>query len=172
MYSEKTVDLVKHFEGLHDGNLTVIHLQPKRCPAGIWTAGYGRALRHPTTGRFLRSPEEYRLACELVNGGLTEEQACDWLREDMDKVAQQIVPPCDLTNYQFGAIVSLAYNIGVWNFKQSSVMRNLGKGNMGLAAEAFLKWDKATVRGKKVALKGLTLRREAEKKLFETGLYP
>ncbi len=172
MYSEKTVDLVKHFEGLHDGDLTVIHLQPKRCPAGIWTAGYGRALRHPVTGRFLRLAGEYRLACELVNGGLTEEQACDWLREDLDKVAQQITLPYDLTDYQFGAIVSLAYNIGVWNFKQSSVLRNLNNRQPGLAAGAFLKWNKATVGGKKVALRGLTLRREAEKKLFETGLYP
>ena len=45
MICNAAIDLVKSFEGIHDGDLTVIGLQPKMCPAGIWTVGYGRALR-------------------------------------------------------------------------------------------------------------------------------
>jgi lysozyme len=37
--SEKGLDLIKHFESLHDGDLTIVGLQPKMCPAGIWTEG-------------------------------------------------------------------------------------------------------------------------------------
>ena len=35
--SQIGIDLIKHFEGLHDGDLKKIGLQPKKCPAGIWT---------------------------------------------------------------------------------------------------------------------------------------
>lgn len=38
-------EIVKHYESLHDGDLKQIGLQPKLCPAGIWTQGYGRAMR-------------------------------------------------------------------------------------------------------------------------------
>lgn len=172
IYSENTPTLVKHFEGLHDGDLSLIGLQPKRCPAGIWTAGYGRALRNPDTGKFLKADEEYPMALAQVNGGLTEAEALEWLREDLDKTASQLQKLEHLTEYQFGAVVSLAYNIGVWNFQQSTLLKYLGQGEMKLAAAEFLRWDKATVKGKKQALKGLTLRREAEKRLFETGLFP
>ena len=42
--SNKGIDLIKEFEGLHDGDLSIIGLQPKMCPAGIWTQGYGHAI--------------------------------------------------------------------------------------------------------------------------------
>ena len=35
--SQKGINLIKYFESLHDGDLTEIGLQPKMCPAGIWT---------------------------------------------------------------------------------------------------------------------------------------
>ena len=35
--SQIGISLIKHFEGLHDGDLKKIGLQPKKCPAGIWT---------------------------------------------------------------------------------------------------------------------------------------
>ena len=38
--NKEGIVLVKHFESLHDGDLTMIGLQPKLCPAGIWKAGY------------------------------------------------------------------------------------------------------------------------------------
>ena len=41
----KGIELIKSFESLHDGDLSKIGLQPKMCPAQIWTEGYGRAMR-------------------------------------------------------------------------------------------------------------------------------
>ena len=40
------INLIKGFESLHDGDLSKIGLQPKMCPAKIWTEGYGRAMRN------------------------------------------------------------------------------------------------------------------------------
>jgi lysozyme len=35
------IALVMHYESLHDGDMKTIGLQPKMCPAGYWTEGYG-----------------------------------------------------------------------------------------------------------------------------------
>ena len=51
--SQVGINLIKHFEGLHDGDLKEIGLQPKKCPAGIWTQGYGSAMRDKN-GNFLK----------------------------------------------------------------------------------------------------------------------
>ena len=36
--------IVTYYESLHDGDLKMIGLQPKMCPVGIWTEGYGSAI--------------------------------------------------------------------------------------------------------------------------------
>ena len=68
------------------------------------------------------------------------------------------------TSNQFAAMTSLCFNIGPTNFAKSSVVRRMNEGNPKAAADAFLLWNKA---GGKVR-KGLTARREDEKKLFLT----
>ena len=47
------IELIKEFESLHDGDLSIIGLQPKMCPAGIWTEGYGHAMRD-NKGNFIK----------------------------------------------------------------------------------------------------------------------
>ena len=63
---------------------------------------------------------------------------------------------------EFDAMVCLAYNIGLGNFKGSSLVRRFNMGNMSGAADAFLMWDKAG--GK--TMRGLVRRRAAERALF------
>jgi len=65
---------------------------------------------------------------------------------------------------QFDAMVSLDYNIGGGNFKNSSVVANLNKGDVAAAAESFKLWNKS---GGKV-VQGLVNRRELEVALFNT----
>jgi len=65
---------------------------------------------------------------------------------------------------QFDAMVSLDYNIGGGNFKSSSVVANLNKGDVAAAAESFKLWNKS---GGKV-VQGLVNRRELEVALFNT----
>jgi len=72
-------------------------------------------------------------------------------------------------DYQRAASVSLAYNIGVRAFCNSSVARHFRAGNWQAACDAFLLWDKARVNGVLRPVKGLTLRRERERRLCLTG---
>ncbi|AZO45876.1 lysozyme [Mesorhizobium sp. M7D.F.Ca.US.005.01.1.1] len=71
-----------------------------------------------------------------------------------------------LNQNEFDALVSLVFNIGAGDFKGSSVLRNLNAGNRAGAADAMLAWNKGTVKGKKVALPGLTNRRQEERMQF------
>lgn len=67
-----------------------------------------------------------------------------------------------VTQAQFDAMVSLAFNIGGGAFAKSTLVKKLNAGDVTGAANAFLSWNKAA--GK--VMKGLTTRREAERKLF------
>jgi lysozyme len=67
-----------------------------------------------------------------------------------------------LNQNEFDALVSLAFNIGGGAFAGSTLVRKLNAGDPAGAANQFLVWNKAG--GK--ALKGLSTRREAERKQF------
>ena len=67
-----------------------------------------------------------------------------------------------LTQGQFDALVSLAYNIGLANLSASTLIKMINSGNLVDAADQFLRWDKQ----KGVVLPGLTKRRIAERKIF------
>lgn len=72
------------------------------------------------------------------------------------------------TQGQFDAMVSLAYNIGMANFANSSVLTNHKAAHYSTAAMAFGLWnkqrDKAT--GQLKVLAGLTKRRDAEAAVY------
>lgn len=97
---------------------------------------------------------------------ITEAQAEGYLRLAVDGLAAHvgamILRP--VTDNQFGACVSLAYNIGLGNFAKSSVLRKINIGDMKGAAGSFALWNRAS--GREMA--GLTRRRAAEAKLFST----
>jgi lysozyme len=65
--------------------------------------------------------------------------------------------------HQFDACVSLAFNIGIGGFRSSSVARHIRDGRLNAAADAFLLWDNPSM---------LRPRRERERRLFLTGVYP
>jgi len=69
-----------------------------------------------------------------------------------------------LNQNEFDALVSLAFNIGAGAFSKSTLVKKLNAGDRAGAADQFLVWNKA---GGKV-LKGLTTRRQAERKQFLT----
>jgi lysozyme len=141
--SQEGVALIKRFEGLET--------EAYQDVAGIWTIGYGH------TG-----PE--------VGPGMTisEAEAEDLLLKDLDRfergVAEGVKVPISQT--QFDALVSLAYNIGVSAFQRSTALKRLNKGDVEGSAEAITWWNKATVNGKKKPILGLTRRRAAESALF------
>lgn len=74
-----------------------------------------------------------------------------------------------LSQNQFNALVSLAYNIGAKGFASSTLLRLLNKGDYSGAANQFSVWNKVTANGKKQVNNGLVARREKERSLFLYG---
>jgi lysozyme len=128
------------------------------CPAGVWTIGYGITAN---AGIGIDPKPGMRV---------TEAQADQHLRAAMDRVARQIAPAitAPINENEFGAFVSLAYNIGAGGFKRSSALRHFNAGDKAKAAAAVKLWNKATVSGKLQVLRGLVNRREEEVALFLT----
>lgn len=69
------------------------------------------------------------------------------------------------TQAQFDAMVSLAYNIGLGNYKKSTVLRKFNEGDFSGAADAFMLFVKAN----KKVMQGLVNRRSDERDLFLIG---
>lgn len=138
--SQNGINLIKKYEGCK--------LTAYKCPAGVWTIGYGH-----TDG---------------VKKGLkiTLNQAESFLREDIKKfengVNRLVASP--LNQNQFDALVSFCFNCGLWAFKTSTLRQKLNAGDYAGAAKEFPRWNKS---GGKV-LNGLVKRRAAEQKLFTT----
>lgn len=159
--SQAGIDLIKHFESLHDGDLSQIGLQPKMCPAGIWTEGYGHAMIY--NGKPLSGSKNKELAYKLhtVKDEIDAEKLlADDLIPREQEVSKAVV--VQLTQHQFDALISFDYNLGIGNLKSSTLLKKVNANLIQDAANEFLKWNKC--KGK--VLKGLTLRREAERTLF------
>ena len=139
------LDLIKRWEGLR--------LTAYQDSVGIWTIGYGHTAE--------AGPPAPKAGMKI-----TETEATDILARDLGQYERAVTKAISVapTSNQFAAMVSLCFNIGPTNFAKSSVVRRMNEGNPKAAADAFLLWNKA---GGKV-LKGLTARREDEKKLFLT----
>ena len=84
-------------------------------------------------------------------------------REVFDRDAVNALLDLPVTQGQFDALVSFAYNCGVNNLKNSTLLRMVNRGDADDAGPQLLRWNKA---GGEV-LAGLTRRREAEKELYE-----
>lgn len=127
------INLIKQFEGCR--------LEAYKCPAGIWTIGYGH-----TAG---------------VKQGqkITQAQADAYLITDLQIYEQKVEKYAKYkwTQPEFDALVSFAYNIG--SIDQLTANGTRSKKEI---AEKMLLYNKAA--GK--VLFGLTRRREAEQELF------
>ena len=99
---------------------------------------------------------------------LTREEAETLLREDILPVEDLIneVTFAPLTQGQFDALCSLAYNIGPDAFLKSDVLRALNNGRPIEAANGFDVWRKGQVGGRSYIIDALVRRRTAEKALF------
>jgi lysozyme len=94
----------------------------------------------------------------------TQAQADERNGKDLEKFSAQVIAllQVPVSDNQFAALVSFAYNCGVGNLKSSTLLRKVNESKFTEAAAEFLKWDKAQGQ----VMPGLTRRREAEKALF------
>lgn len=160
------VDLIKAFEGIPDGDPSTVLIDPYLCPADVWTIGWGHAITEG--GVQLKGSAHRARAKALFPGGITRAQAEALLAGDLIPRAAVVSRLCKvpLNDGQFGALMALLYNIGEGNLAASTLLRRLNQGDFAGAAEQFLAWDKARVKGVLTALRGLTRRRRAERAMF------
>ena len=130
--------MIRKFEGLR--------LAAYRCPAGVWTIGYGH-----TSG--------------IVPGmSITIGQAEELLAQDV-AVAEGIVNAerLALRQCQFDALVSFVFNVGGANFRKSTLLAKIKvNADDNAIMDEFLRW----VYGGGVVLPGLQKRRLEEMRLY------
>ena len=136
--SDKGIGLIKRFEGLR--------LKAYLCPSGKPTIGYGHT-------------KDVKLGDVI-----TEEEAEQLLLEDLIVVENEINKHnLDINQNQFDALVSFVYNVGVGNFRTSTLLKKIKTDpNDKTIANEFKRWVYSN--GKK--LPGLVKRREEEAKLY------
>ena len=138
--SSRGDSLIKQFEGCR--------LKAYKCPAGVWTIGYGH-----TAG---------------VKEGdtITQETADAYLRNDLEKY-EKAVQNYDIIYHfnqnQFDALVSFTYNCGIGNLKN---LTQSGRRTLTQISTKLSLYNKAGG----VVLRGLQRRRAAEKDLFDTPI--
>lgn len=142
--SRAAIDLLKRFEGYRQ---TAAQL-----PDGRWTIGYG----HTLTAR--------------EGAEVSEPDAEALLLYDLISVAHLINENtyAPISQNQFDALCSFAFNIGTDNFRRSQVLKRLNAGAMVQAACAMELWRKADFEGERIVVDALVRRRAAEKALFLT----
>jgi len=137
-------DLIKEFEGCK--------LKSYQCSAKKWTIGYGNTF--------------YEDGSPVLPGHAITQQKGEQLfeliaNEFADKVDKVVT--ANVSENQFGALVSFAYNCGIANLQKSTLLKKVNANpNDPTIRVEFAKWNKA---GGKV-LAGLTRRRQAEANLY------
>ena len=142
--SPRGLELIKDFEGFSSTSyLDVVNIP---------TIGWGNTFYEDGTkvkmGDQISKTDALKLLEVVAN------------RDFADKIFPSI--KVKVTQSQFDAMVSLAYNIGTGAFLKSTLLKKVNAGDFAGAGEEFLRWNKAN--GKEVL--GLTRRREREKQLF------
>lgn len=146
--NEQGYKLIMQFEGLK--------LKAYLCPTKIWTIGYGNTY----------FPDGIRVSKGDV---ITKEYAFEIFKVVADDFALKCAKyiKSNVTQNQFNALVSFAYNVGVTNLKNSTLLKRVNVNpNDAMIAKEFLKWNRA---GGQV-LNGLTNRRIAESSMYFSKL--
>ena len=140
----KAVDIIKKFEGCE--------LTSYKDSGGIWTIGYGHTLG-------------------VIPGmTITQEQAEEYLREDLQDIEPKVseLITTTINNNQYSAILSFVYNVGIGNFKASTLLKVISSTNTDdetAIATQFMRWDHDA---DGTVLAGLQARRRAEASLYFT----
>jgi lysozyme len=144
--TDEGLALIKEFEGFRT--------QAYRDPVGVWTIGYGHTA----------------MAGEpVVKSGLvvSEAEASAILRRDVEMFSRGVRKALtrSVSDQQFSALVSFAYNVGLGALAGSSVLRAVNAGDFEAVPRRLALWTKAGGR----VLPGLVRRRAAEAALFVSG---
>ncbi|MGZ6018795.1 MAG: lysozyme [Phenylobacterium sp.] len=142
--SRAAIELIKRFEGYRQAAVQL--------PDGRWTIGHGHTLTAREGASVSPDDAEALLLYDLI--GIAH------------ALNEAVFTP--LTQNQFDALASFAFNIGLDSFHQSGVLKRLNEGALIQAACAMELWRKASVGGERIVIDALVRRRSAEKTLFLT----
>lgn len=143
--SKQGLELIKKYEGFR--------ANPYKCPAGVPTIGYG-ATYYPDGKRV-----------KMTDGPVTEKQATEMLKSMVIPYEKAVDTYCidTITQNQFDALVSFAYNVGTNALKNSTLLKKLNiNANDPTIRDEFMKW----VRGGGKKLPGLVRRRTEEADIY------
>ena len=138
--SDYAFERLKEFEGFR--------AEAYRCPAGVWTIGYGH-----TKG---------------VKEGqkISKDEASALLAKDVEEFEKFLVKESyaeSLTQRQWDALTDFLFNLGVGNYSRSTLRNKIARDlNDPTIAKEFRRWNKAN--GK--ILPGLVKRREWEAQMY------
>lgn len=139
--SDEALALIKRWEGLR--------LQAYECEAGVWTIGYG----HTKTAR----------PGQVISQTKAERLLMEDLAEFERAISEMVRVP--LTDGQFGALVSWAFNVGTEAARRSTLIRRLNRLEYDAVPAELMRWNKVDRR----VVPGLTNRRAAEAGLWARG---
>jgi lysozyme len=142
--SRAAIELIKRFEGYRRN--------AAQLPDGRWTIGYGHTLTAREGAAVSESDAEALLLYDLISVAHV--------------VNENVYAP--ISQNQFDALCSFAFNIGHENFRRSQVLKRLNSGAAVQAACAMELWRKAHFEGETIVIDALVRRRSAEKALFLT----
>lgn len=137
--------LARRFEGLH--------LHPYLCPAGVPTIGYGAT--------YYLDGRSVRLTDPPISKQTAEVMLRDMVRTVYLPAVLKLCPHVD-TPERLAALIDFAFNLGSGNLKASTLRKRVNAADWDAAGRELMKW----IRGGGKVLRGLVLRREAERQLL------
>ena len=146
MNRQKYLDKIKEFEGFR--------AHAYKCPAGVWTIGYGRTSGVTSSSVTSRAAEEAWFN-KYVEG--LEKEVSIYMEEHGYAIV----------DYQLQALTSFIYNLG---YGELMTLTENGKRSIVEISKKIPEYCYAKVNGKKVKLAGLERRRAWEKDLFDGKL--
>ena len=142
--TEEIKQFLKSKEGLR--------LKAYICPAGKWTIGYGNTF--------------YEYGLKVKRGDKIDKERAEQLFENIINIFASDVRKLintTLTDNQFSALVSFAYNVGIGNLSKSTLLKKINENPKDITIrDEFVRWNKG---GGKV-LRGLTIRRKYESDIY------
>jgi len=144
---KKGLSLIAEFEGLS--------LKPYKCSASIPTIGFGSTYYENGT------------RVQMSDAPITKQRAEQLLQHTADRFASKVdnLIKKPVTQNQFNALVSFAFNVGSGALASSTLLKLVNiNPNDPMIAKEFLRWNKVN----KVPVQGLTNRRIKESALYFT----
>jgi len=143
--SNKGLELIKKYEGFK--------AKPYLCPSSVPTIGYGSTYYEDGT------------KVKLTDPAITQERATELLMALLVSYEKAVDSFCvdTISQHQFDALVSFAYNCGNQALKNSTLLRKVNGNRMNPdITNEFLKWNKGGGR----VIPGLSKRRQEEADLY------